>query len=729
MEQFRCYGCMQMISDPVCPHCGHPADGVNAPHQLPVGTVLAGRYMAGRAINQTETAIVYIAYDQTENSNVLVCEYFPGRAARREGAQVLADSAEGLDAQSRTAALLKAVPELSRISGTVDALRENGTVYLVLGQVRGPGLELYVRRRGGSLDPQEALRILHDVIGGLAILHQNGGAHGSIGMNRIVLDPMGGARLLGFGEVAGGTPGDDVYAISRVICDCIAPGAAPAAIPGLTEQQQMALDMGTRANPAERFNSAVALRRALFGEVTVPVEPVAPLAEQAPAPQPAVIPVIELPQAEATPPQAKPEMPKTEAIVSEAIPQMPKTEAIVSEVLTSAEPEPEEPAAVPFVAPVSSMPPTEIVTEFKVKYPVSQQPAAPQPEPAPEPAVPAYEMPRTEAAPVPPVVPAWDAQPQVPQQPQWEQPQWQPPEKKKKSGVAVGVIVGVVVALIAALVVCFLFVHIWKDATCEAPKTCAICGKTEGDVVDHEWLDATCEDPVTCEYCGDTQGKALGHKWQSATCETPKTCSVCGVTEGDVMPHAWVDATCKDPKTCAMCGATEGTAGGHTWLNATCDDPKTCSTCGKTEGSALGHNWKEATYTEPKTCTRCGATEGEPKGYMEYVSGDFQSFRWGSSNTHSYVFTRSIKGVKGFTLYFEPTFNYNAWVDDWKLLYQDTNGVWHEYGVFTLNTSSYEHTFSFSPTLDIKAIAVVPRINGTYSYSFSLGVWDLYYTN
>ena len=242
-------------------------------------------------------------------------------------------------------------------------------------------------------------------------------------------------------------------------------------------------------------------------------------------------------------------------------------------------------------------------------------------------------------------------------------------------------------------------------------------------------MDATCEDPVTCEYCGDTQGKALGHKWSNATCQAPKTCSVCDAVEGSEMPHAWKDATCEAPKTCAMCGATEGTTGGHTWKDATCDAPKTCTTCGKKEGSALGHNWKDATYTEPKTCTRCGATEGEPKGYMEYVSGDFQRFSWGNSNTSAYVFTKPVNGCKGFTLYFEPTFNYNSWVDDWKLLYQDTSGVWHEYGAFTLNTSSYEHTFSFSPKLNIKAIAVVPRINGSYSYSFSLGVWDLYYSN
>ena len=62
-----------------------------------------------------------------------------------------------------------------------------------------------------------------------------------------------------------------------MLCDAIAPGAEPTRIPGLTEQQQMALHMGTRPDPRDRFNSAVALRRAVYGEVTPPAAPLAPL--------------------------------------------------------------------------------------------------------------------------------------------------------------------------------------------------------------------------------------------------------------------------------------------------------------------------------------------------------------------------------------------------------------------------------------------------------------------
>ena len=721
MEQYRCFGCMQLISEPVCPHCGHPAEGVNFPHQLPVGTVLGGRYFVGRAVNQTENALTYIAYDRKEDKSVLISEYYPGMAASREGAQVRPGAAAyeaGLENYRREAQLLAGDEELSRVSGTVDAFEENGTAYIVTDQIRGPGLRQYIALRGGALDPQEAMRIFRGIVAAVAALHQSGCAHGGISLDRIVLDPMGGARLLGFGETVGADPAEDVLALSRMLCDAIAPGAEPTRIPGLTEQQQMALHMGTRPDPRDRFNSAVALRRAVYGEVTPPAAPLAPLSvygaepaqpEAAPEEQIPVIPVVipqeipEMPKTEAIPSEVLPEMPKTEAIPSEVLPEMPKTEAIPSEVLTPAEP---EAPAVPVAAPASSMPATEIVSEFKIQWPVE-----PQPQPEPEipqwqsqPQQPVYEMPRTEAAP-----PAWGNQPQQPWQPEQPQQPWQPeqpwqtPPPKKKSGLIIGVVVGLVIALIAALVAGYMFVHIWKDATCEEPKTCAICGKTEGKALDHKWEDATCEEAKTCKRCGETEGSPLGHDWVDATCESAKTCITCGKVEGDV--------------------------GGHTWVNATCLEPKYCSTCGKTEGSALGHSWKDATYTEPKTCTRCGETEGEPKGYMEYVSGDFERFHWGSSNTSSYVFDKPIKGVTGFTLYFKPTFNYNAWVDEWQLLYQDTNGNWHECQNFTLDTTDYEHEFKFSTKLNIKAVAVVPRIGGGYSYNFSLGVWYLYYTN
>jgi hypothetical protein len=64
-----------------------------------------------------------------------------------------------------------------------------------------------------------------------------------------------------------------------------------------------------------------------------------------------------------------------------------------------------------------------------------------------------------------------------------------------------------------------------------------------------------------------------------ATCTEPKTCSVCGATEGEALGHTWADATCTAPKTCDLCGAKEGTAAGHTFVEGV------CSVCGTAEGT------------------------------------------------------------------------------------------------------------------------------------------------
>jgi len=54
-------------------------------------------------------------------------------------------------------------------------------------------------------------------------------------------------------------------------------------------------------------------------------------------------------------------------------------------------------------------------------------------------------------------------------------------------------------------------VHNWVDADCDTPKTCSVCGETEGEALGHDWVYATCTEPDTCNRCGETQGEALGH--------------------------------------------------------------------------------------------------------------------------------------------------------------------------------------------------------------------------
>ncbi len=164
-------------------------------------------------------------------------------------------------------------------------------------------------------------------------------------------------------------------------------------------------------------------------------------------------------------------------------------------------------------------------------------------------------------------------------------------------------------------------------ATCaEAGKNVHQCIKCEKKIeevlpiLEHEWKEADCENPKTCQLCGTTDGEKGGHNWVAATCNTPKTCQICGETEGTVKNHTWVNATCTTPKVCSDCGLEEGEPlnadKSHTWAEATCSLPKTCNVCGETEGTTLAHNpgeWEvvyegtsEEQGTKQKKCTVCG---------------------------------------------------------------------------------------------------------------------------
>ena len=73
--------------------------------------------------------------------------------------------------------------------------------------------------------------------------------------------------------------------------------------------------------------------------------------------------------------------------------------------------------------------------------------------------------------------------------------------------------------------------HNWQDATCTAPKTCTICGDTEGEALGHSYITeilamptftATGEQQKVCSACGDTVTELLDklvakvHQWNIA---------------------------------------------------------------------------------------------------------------------------------------------------------------------------------------------------------------------
>ena len=83
--------------------------------------------------------------------------------------------------------------------------------------------------------------------------------------------------------------------------------------------------------------------------------------------------------------------------------------------------------------------------------------------------------------------------------------------------------------------------HTWKDATCTEPKTCSICGKTDGDALGHSYQEAvtapTCTEKGytthTCSRCGDsyadTYVSAAGHDWDDGVVTKEPTYSETGI--------------------------------------------------------------------------------------------------------------------------------------------------------------------------------------------------------
>ena len=130
---------------------------------------------------------------------------------------------------------------------------------------------------------------------------------------------------------------------------------------------------------------------------------------------------------------------------------------------------------------------------------------------------------------------------------------------------------------------------------------CACC-------IQHEWKAATCTEPKTCAKCGKTEGEPLGHNWEDATCMKPKRWSVCKVTDGEPLGHTWEDATCTKPKTCSVCGKTEGTPIEHSYKWETIkeatvvlegEEKGTCAVCGDTTTRAIDKLTPEYHWGEP----------------------------------------------------------------------------------------------------------------------------------
>ena len=313
---FYCPHCMTAFSEGrACPACGQlPESYSSAPHQLPAGTILAGRYLLGKVLGEGGFGITYLAFDLKEGRKVGIKEHFPRDKVRRMdmGATVL-DTHGGADPdafrkgkekfieEARTLAAVSHIPQIIRV---LNCFETNNTAYIVMEYVEGITLTQWVRQKGGSIPARELLPLMEGLFTALQQIHAQGLIHRDISPDNVMLE-NGKLRLLDFGgarevghrtetltmtlrhgyapveqyQPMGQGPWTDVYALSATIYYCLTGQKPPHALErlcedklvtpiragaDLTHKQEQVLLYGMGVRPRRRFQSAEAMAKELY---------------------------------------------------------------------------------------------------------------------------------------------------------------------------------------------------------------------------------------------------------------------------------------------------------------------------------------------------------------------------------------------------------------------------------------------------------------------------------
>ena len=317
-EMFFCPGCMAKAApvDGKCPVCGCDVNIGNALHQLPVNTILNGRYLIGKVLGAGGFGITYIGYDLKLDGKVAVKEYYPSGAANRSMSLTVLPTTEvkGNPFEIGKDRFLKEAKTLSEFvgEGNIVALRdyfeENGTAYIVMEYLEGEDLSHYAKEHG-VFGMDEAFDLLEPAMLALDKIHKRGLIHRDISPSNIMVLSDGRVKVLDFGSArlqnASGelslsimlkpgyapmeqysTHGEqgswtDVYAMSATIYKLITGKTPPASTDRLMEDtleppsklgakitpaQEKALLRGLALRPADRTQTMAGLAESLRGK-------------------------------------------------------------------------------------------------------------------------------------------------------------------------------------------------------------------------------------------------------------------------------------------------------------------------------------------------------------------------------------------------------------------------------------------------------------------------------
>lgn len=205
---YLCPNCMEKISagDKVCPKCGGSTTTENEAHQLPVNSIVKGRYIVGKVLGAGGFGITYIGYDLKMNGKVAIKEFYMLNAVNRSQSLTVVPTNEKTGeafgkGKERFLGEAKVLAQFMDEPGIVqvrDFFEENGTVYIVMEYIEGETLSQYAKREGPQ-SFEKIINMLEPVMLALDKVHKKGLIHRDISPSNIMLEKDGTVRLLDFG--------------------------------------------------------------------------------------------------------------------------------------------------------------------------------------------------------------------------------------------------------------------------------------------------------------------------------------------------------------------------------------------------------------------------------------------------------------------------------------------------------------------------------------------------
>ncbi len=259
-----CMGCMNEIEDHItaCPICGYDETTlVQESYYLNPGSVVGGKYIAGRVLEYGGYSVTYLGWDAELSRKVTIREYLPSDFSTRAKGEMevtiysgdaLEQFEEGLGTFLNEGNTIEHLPGLQGIAQVYDCIAENETGYIVNEYLEGQNLK-EILETGKKYEVDEALPIIRALLGGLQQIHASGVMHYDIAPENVVITMAGEVKLVNFGATKYSTTSN-----SKSLAIILKPGYAP-------EEQYRS--MGEKGPWSDVYAVAALMYRMITGNV------------------------------------------------------------------------------------------------------------------------------------------------------------------------------------------------------------------------------------------------------------------------------------------------------------------------------------------------------------------------------------------------------------------------------------------------------------------------------